>query len=110
MSSADKAPLQSIRTSTPQELICTDTVHLPTLPTSRLGRVFRPVCRLIESKTQLQSILDGDEALGQSQHRAKNPPVTKASERNVDVHDVFNHGYTVAVSLSCLLLLLNMIC
>ncbi|XP_041955682.1 uncharacterized protein LOC121714730 [Alosa sapidissima] len=43
-----------------------DYVH--PLPTSRFGRVIRPVCRLIESMAQLQSILGGDEAVGHVIH------------------------------------------
>lgn len=44
------------------DILCTD--HLPPLPTSRFGRVIRPVHRLIESMTQLRTVLGGDKALG----------------------------------------------
>lgn len=43
------------------------TDHSPPL-TSRFGRVLRPVCRLIESMTQLQTILGEDDALGHVIH------------------------------------------
>ncbi|KAL2104330.1 hypothetical protein ACEWY4_001198 [Coilia grayii] len=57
---------------TPPEPPCNTNIpsdgHLPPLPLSRFGRVIKPVCRLIESMTQLQTVLGGDEALGRVIH------------------------------------------